>query len=245
MNLFTRLPIVVNDPTLPVIPFADVQPLGDYEDEAYGHWIFGGDAGASLASRVGNKTLTQQGASTYSGNYLSMSNAAGNALVTDIADTANPTDTWCMVIRNAVFSTQRTLWGNEAAEASKGCGLRIGLPSGTLQSRHNTGSNYDSGIDASATGWQFVALSRNQPGGSRIHYVGGKAPVTQAAAVYTPTVAGVPLRFGNGFYTSSTNPAAIDWAEAIVFPFALTAADLDVVYARSKARLAKRGITVL
>lgn len=244
MNLFTRLPISVDDPTLPVLDFADVQYLVEYEPEAYGHWIFDKGDSSALASVSSDKVLTQQGASIYSDKFLSMSNSAGNALVTDIADKANPADTYCMVVRNPNITTARMLLGIMAAESGKGWGLFVG-PSGTLHSRHYTGSDYDSTVPCALNAWMFVAIARNQPGSTRIHYVGGQAPVTQAAGLYTPTAADVPVRLGNGYYSSSTNSAAIDYAEFIAFDTALGIADLDVLYARTKARMAARGITVI
>nr|WP_319948431.1 hypothetical protein [uncultured Shimia sp.] len=35
MHLFNRLPIIVDDPSLPVVPSTDIQTLVDFEPAAY------------------------------------------------------------------------------------------------------------------------------------------------------------------------------------------------------------------
>jgi hypothetical protein len=49
---------------------------------------------------------------------------------------------------------------------------------------------------------------------------------------------------GNAYYTGGTDVTGMRLAEVMVFGAAVTAHQLDALYARSKQRSAERGITV-
>jgi len=94
-------------------------------------------------------------------------------------------------------------------------------------------------------GWMFIAMTFEVGSRAWKAYVGGASMVSNVLAqAYAKSARNLAL--GNAYYVSSTTPydGAVSHAEMIVFDHALTKEELDAVYARSRSRMASRGITL-
>lgn len=250
--IFTMLPIGVPNPALPVIPSASYRLLDPYERGAYGHWVFGGSA-SSLIDKVNGRSLTVQsdGVSYPDASFLSMSGAQGKALLTDAEETATSADTMAIVLRRT---------GGSGA---------LGVPFGTLSpstptptsgfspffaasesvwtraNGMNTGGN--AGLTAPMNQWLFIATTRDFSAASRPNslLVGGQAIYSRTdSGTFAPAASPRKISIGSAYYNSSAL-AAFDVAEFIYIRRAMTSTELADLYARSKARMATRGITVV
>jgi|GEM_PF-1662062 len=93
--------------------------------------------------------------------------------------------------------------------------------------------------------WMFMAMTFEVGSRAWKAYVGGANMVSNVLAQpYAKSARNLAL--GNAYYVSSSTPyvGAVSHAELIVFDRALTQAELDAVYARSRSRMASRGITI-
>jgi len=160
MSLFTILNTINSDENLPVLDSADVRYLGEFENNAYGHWLFD-DGSASLESRVGSKVLTAQAADpTYDTNFLSITGLP-NALNTDLLDSASTQITLCTVVRFPVITALTVFSGNLGVSPATGFSPFIG-PGGKVYvtSRGTTLGNTQLFVDpVSANTWYFLGFS--------------------------------------------------------------------------------------
>lgn len=243
--LFTRLPFAVSSGSLPVIPADDVESLVPYED-AYDHWIFDKGDATGLTGRINGKLLTlQANAPTYSAKHVSLPAAAGNALLTDRPDAVDSVDTVCAVVRLSVASGIQTPIGTLDAGSGGGPFFSGAAPRRVFSSyRHGVASLEIANPVADGGVWYFVSVSRNFAGAAKslIHLIGGFAAVAAAPGTYTPR-AGGNVAMGNAYYASAA-VGTMDFGEFIYFDRALSAAELQAVYERSKERMTASGIVV-
>lgn len=237
-TIFTRLPIVSGDPTLRRLDPADVEGLNGLEIGAYDHWVFGGSS-ASLAGAVNGKSLTPQATPTYGANYVRINNAVSSALLTDIVDTAMPADCYCMVVRPNTGTASGLLLSTYTGTQ----GFMIYKLSNLLYQLHGA-APASTTLPVTDAVWRFVAVSRDLPNQQLIHYVGGSGGVAMAKTSYVPPTTPTPVGLGRNAYASSGG-GTLDYAEFAAFDRPMTIADIGVLYARSKARMAKRGISVI
>lgn len=252
-NLFTMLPFLVSNPTLPVIPSMDFERLSELEAGAYEHWIFDNGA-ASLSGGVNGRILTAQSdPATFSDSYLSISGNEGKALLTDMGEVAGQKDTICVVFRYSTVTGITIPFGALArsAEAALGGGCPYILNESRglfLQYRGSNVASVDTGYDAPANTWHFLAVSRDMASGGAVRTLLSGHPqhsvTVSNVGAYVPAVSGRKIGLGAAYYNSAIG-STLDFAEAVVFDRALSASDLADVYARAKARMAKRGITVV
>lgn len=252
-SLFTMLPFSVSNPALPVIPGADFERLSELEVGAYEHWLFDNGA-ASLYGGLNGRALTAQSdPATFSDSYLSISGNEGKALLTDMGEVAGQKDTICVVFRYSTTSGVVIPFGSLAktAEAALGGGCPYIANAGRdilLQYRPTNINSIDTGKDAPASTWLFMAVSRDMATDGVVRtLVGGQTQhsitVTNVAA-YIPAGSGRKIGLGSAYYNAATG-VTLDFAEAVLFDRALSAAELTDVYTRAKARMAERGITVV
>lgn len=247
--IFTMLPISVNNSSLPVIPTADIERLYPYEVAAYGHWYLGGSA-ASLTDRVNGRALTLQsdGVTYPNAAYLSMNGAQGKDILTDVEETATIADTIAMVVRRTSGSLAMVFGTLSASTDTPVNGFSPFFSSGdsvwTRANGMNTGIN--TGLIAPSSQWLFIATSRDFAAASRPNklLVGGSAIYERTdSGDFEPAPSPRKIAIGSAYYNVGAN--TMDVAEFIYFNRAMTAAELANVYARSKARMASVGITVV
>lgn len=239
MTLFTRLPITVAG-SLPVIPY---KYIGDaaYEADAYDHWVFDEGGPGGLVGRVNGRTLAAQSAApTYSDTFLTLPTETGKALLSPKVDGRE--QTLCIVYKYIATAGVKVLAGTRGATGTPGSLL---FSTGG-QIYANQSPSFQTGpVAESVNAWMFVAYSESALLGttSAVVFKGGVGAVTQTGGVLK-TVSSNLVALGNG-YSAGGPVATQSFAEFIHFDRGLTAAELVDVYARSKLRMADRGITVV
>jgi len=195
-------------------------------------------------------TPTLGGVGSLGSNSIILPTGGGKGLLTPVSDSQD--QTMCAVIKvnknptgsgiGVVFGTLFTN-SNPTGGVNAGSGLFLqGSVGYQTTIRPGGGSVTDEPTGISDGAFAFVALSE-APAGSIITYWGGPAP-TVYTKTQVKTVAPVPpkLALGQGYYLNTG--FSLEVAEFMIIPRATTQAELGVVYARSKARMAERGIAV-
>lgn len=254
MSIVTRLPITVSS-SLPVISQADLESFVSWEIDSYDHWIFDRGTSAGLAGLSQSKVLTLQGsAPTYSSSYISLPGTPGDALLTDLTETANQVDTIFIVLRSPAafngihfpFGTLSTGTGNVFGGSPYLEGAANTYPRefyATYRGTDVPGTPITT-IDA-ANQWYFICVSRDFNSATKTFriLVGGNGIISYTVAgTYNPA----PGRFiglGNGYYTVGSS-ALLDIAEFGIFNRALSDDELNNLYSRRKLAAAARGISV-
>lgn len=244
---FLYHPYPVSRTDLPSINIDDADFLiGDpYEDDAEGHWLFGTDSG-SLVSRQSADTLTLQStAPTYFSNYLTTA-GFGNALLTPYDDAL--AQTMCIVIQRPAAGGNKIICGAFRDE-SEGSGIyQAGSTTTGPKMRVWNHSAMDiawpSGLDVGE--WCFLALSENFPTAKEEKsYIGGQtATQVTTGTSKTPATTETKIAIGNAYFNTYSAQTDVNVAEFIYFASALSVAQLDAVYARSRTRMENRGITL-
>lgn len=253
-KLFTMLPFSVNDPTLPVIPSGDIRRLFEAEINAAEHWIF--DNGeASLVGKINGLSLTPQStAPTYSADYLTIASDVGKALLTTFEETAGQEDTIAAVFKYSAHASKEIVPFGSISSTVESPPLTGGAPyivgvehtvSLTYRGSPVTGTNTTVAISPST--WVFLCVSRKMTASGVVRaLIGGSAikSYTGDYSSYVPATAGRKIGLGSPYFVSLAGQT-VSFAEAVVFDRALDSTEISQLYDRSKARMTKRGITIL
>jgi len=252
MSLFTILNTINTNAALPSISPSDVSSLSELEYEAYGHWMFDQGDSSGLTSKINSKALSlQDAAPTYNEYFLTIASAVGDALLTDIADSADAVDTVSCVFRVPGLSQANPLVGTLSTSASgDGGGVYVSTATGIIIANYR-GTSIDGGVDEGlspdntivADKWYFMAVSRDFASATKtvIGMLGGESAITlTGSGAYSPLG---NIALGNAYFTDLG--FASDFAELVVFKDkALTATEMQSLYVRAKDRMALRGIVV-
>ncbi|MGX9965549.1 hypothetical protein ACVFYP_19640 [Roseomonas sp. F4] len=248
---FFRLPVASDRPDLPSIDLSAARPVfgTPLEADALGHWLLGPDP-TSLIDVSRNVALTLQGAGPSFAEAFATVSGVGNALLTPKLDSLQ--QTLCMVVRRPAPGANTILGGSLRFADGSGSSLHVTTSATELRSSIGGAFIAQAWPAGIAVGdWMFVALSESlasEVAGDRhaIQHIGGAAPVVAAMpAGRTLSSGGGRVALGNAYYNNSswiTGAPAI--AEPIVYDRAVSAEELLAIYARSKARMAARGIVV-
>lgn len=241
-TLFTILPITVNDPSLSVIDWADTAPLVDYEVTAFDHWIFDNGPASLTGLKEGTVLTPQTTAPTYGADSIIISSDYQKGLLSTKADAAELTSIVVLKRPAQVTSGVHLLYGNMSATGFDGSCAFNGATDTLFGRVKPSSASASRALTNPAIGsYIFTALSE-KVGIDTILYVGGYAIATTPNAA--KTLSAVNQGLGNLAYSTGLSAKTMEIAEYILFDTALTEAQLNAVYARSKARLLKRGITV-
>lgn len=246
MSLFIRLPIALNNPTLPKIDPKDIEDFSKFESRSYGHWIFDTGNDEGFTAPLTNKVLSKQGADPeFSASHLTLPLANGDALVTDYLDKADAVDTVSFVFKLDAFSGVQVL--NGTLSSADGGGLFIS--SGNLwQNYRGAVTSQEVKPSLQTDTWYFVAIARDFSGAQndlRI-LVGGENVYTapHSGAYSVPTGPVTNLAFGNANYAASTT-SKIDLLGANLVDHAMTNEEMAALYSRRKTYFANKGIPVV
>lgn len=240
MNLFTILPVVSNDNTLPTI--SDITLLSDAEYGAFGHWLFGGGPDSLTGITSDNKTLiTGTTAPLWSSNYVTLNGFNAGLKSTMETDSYNEVSL-CMV-----FKTQSTLNSDVIAGNATTTGSNGGFFVGTNASNelyvtiHGVVNNLVIGSELQPDTWYFLGLSLDLTTGSLVKYtLSGISDSKTYTGNYISNADKISV--GNSYINNASRP--IDYAEFILFPYALSESGLNSVYNRSKSRMSDKGIVI-
>lgn len=258
-NLFFKASNFSSSRSLPQL--SNVSPLvPDTEGTAYAHWIFNNSA-SSLVDAVSGKLLTLQGGATvqptYSDAGVTLSTAYGNALQTDLVDSASQNLTLCAVVKCNVTALS-ILMGNLVASAdvtSAGTGLFASSgkayltvkPTVTAAAATNGISSLTPTANITQTSNFFISASIDKATRKGIIFIKQADIESSNEGLYSATTyeqATKNIAIGNNAYTTSVATAnTATFAEAIIFNRALSLSEMKAVASRSASRLANKGIT--
>lgn len=227
---FLRLPYAVPSSIGSAIDPSKVTPVlsTNYELDAAGHWLLGGSS-ASLTDIKSGALLTFAGGATapvYSSNFVTLSGNAGG-LKSPTADRLDRTV--CVVFKYSAsgsFLIGGSWSGSTGAVIYQGAASILVAPSPVALTN-----------PAAAGNWVFAAFSTATNLTRRAKIGGGTVLNGSAAHTLHGNVA-------IGDQSSGGLVGAADYAEFIVFNRAMTEAEMDAIYARSKVRMAARGLAV-
>jgi len=195
-------------------------------------------------------TTTLGGLGTLNTASLTVPPAFGSGLVTPATERAD--QTICAVIKvnksppasnvGVVFGTLFNSSTVNTGGVATGSGLFLQSSGYAVTTRPGGASAVAPPAGVADGGYAFVALSE-ATGGGRIAYWGGSAPTVYTATQVKSLVATPPkVAIGNTYYNATGNTH--EFAELIYIPRSTTQAELDAIYARSKARMSERGLAI-
>lgn len=223
-------------------------PSGDAEAGALGHWFFGTD-NTGMTDMIAGAALTPlRIAPTHAAGHLALgSDGTGvNGLATPFDDADDLT--FIAVVRQADAAHQCVVGPTFGDDSGYGTFFN---GSQGLKTNGRAGSGFvnatlDGNTDLSPSTWIFVAVSASAgTAPANVAFAGdttGGHKVVTASALNAATAGKVAL--GSAHYTTGTFADPMEVAELIVFDSHKTEAEIEAIYARSRTRLAARGITV-
>lgn len=253
--LFTRLPFVVIDADLPVIPASDIKTFVDYEVDSapYDHWILSGSSASLAGKLVGSLLTPQSSAPTYLGTHVVIDGHTGKGLLTDLTDSA--AQSMAIIIKrpaDITLSKLQLLFG--AIDAGTGStGYFEGIGAGSVMTCNLRGW---SGLVTKpslrlpgATGdWMFLAVSESSGLGSSTGtvFAGGSADGNSATLTQPLNKSLTSRKLGLGSaYLAGGLGLNLEVAEFLLWNRTLSVAELGQVYGRAKERMAGRGLTLI
>lgn len=235
---------VTNDTSRPTYDWTKIPGLREFEVDAGDHWLFDKNDSRNLAGGLASTNLTPVGAApTHGGNSITTADGM-NGLRSVFPDSA--TMTVAGVFRRSAIATVgygRKLISSTSEVPADGGSEILDLTSQVAMRSRQAGSTTMTGSTLIADGsWTFVAMSCNNANDLQTFFIGGLAP---QSAVTDKTVAARTIGLGNIATNGSNYAYGCQAAELIVWPDkALTLADIQAVYARSKIRMSRRGHSV-
>lgn len=213
-----------------------------YEAAAAGHWLFGTDS-ASLTGKGGLVLSPANTPPTFAAGYLATvaSTTLKNGLLSPFDDSLE--QTIAGVFQYKASGTQMLMGALASSSEVGGDALYRDSTGYNTNTRPGTGSKTAVVMPGLTDGaWFFAALSYTATGTLQRVFIGGNAnSVTQAV---NKAAAPRKIALGNALYSASSFSDAVLCAEFIYFSSPLDDAAMKALYARSKTRLAARGITV-
>ncbi|MEN8390203.1 hypothetical protein ABFP25_03415 [Acinetobacter indicus] len=237
-----------------VSPFADQLPkvqtedliyIEKFEEDAYGHWLFGGTS-TSLVDKVNGRTLTLQAGATvqpiYADNYVRLGAAKGQSLQSGLMDSAVDGYTISGVVQPETSDLMVLLGTLGASTEPQGAG--IFTSAGKVFATGRTGvSSLDPGLALDTSKPVFVSVSVNKTSGV-VNIVAMQNGVTfEKTSTGAQVDSGTALSVGNSRYTTSAtyNTLKNKYYEAIIHNRALSISEMKAMANRAKIRQAKRG----
>lgn len=246
-SIVTMIAGIPAAPGAPVVPASNIKPLypGRPESAAIAHWLLGGNT-ASLADLKTQQSLVPAGAMpSFESNVAVIPNGI-NGLKTGVPDAAAYTLALVFRLDSEAGGNGRVIGGTAGASSLDAKGVlavqNVTNTVGVTPRPHGSATPFTSEQLAPALGqYVFAVVS-----------VGPQVVTTFIAGVgrvvrNLPSAIGISDRqiaVGNAYYTGGTFQTGMRLAEVIVFGEALTPAQVDALYQRSKQRGAERGVSV-
>lgn len=246
--LFPVLDARVTIPGAPVIPATPAFPFSPSPEPGAQHWLFGVDD--TSLERFGGTTGTltaQSGAHVYGANYVE-TQAFAQGLVSNIAD--QDTQTHIAVVRyQPIADKNALLLGNLNAEVN-GWGVWVaanGQVSTILRGNTPVLANHGAPVGVVAGDYIFVAHSLWVDGAVTHFRTWIAAQTFEGAWTGLRPLGARAAALGNAYNNSATySPAPVRYAEYMAFPgVPKTTDELASIHARSRRRMASRGIEIL
>lgn len=257
--MFTKLPITVDDATLPILSSGQVTELAQYEYSALGHWIFnrGGVGNFIDVTRYG--TLTQQSGggaepAVHYSNYMLISAALGEAYETEFGVADCPAGAMTVVVRanhpGTTYPSDLTpdypiVCGNHEGTGGTGGMLYI-LTNGTI-AKHTVAGKANAQLTTALTldHWYYIGVAWTAAGINIYLGLSGGSEYVYAAGANPMDDGGDPFAIGNNAQAGTAyDSGEYGLGEFILFDEYKDEAAFDALYARAKARMLTQGITI-
>lgn len=246
-NLLFQADSFISDRNLPVIQsIEDVIYVERFEEDAYGHWLFGVDS-ASLVDKVHGRNLSVQLGATvppsYTEKYVQLGAAKGNSLQSGLLDNAVSGFTVSGVVLPETVDLMVLLGNLGDNTAPQGAGIFSSASKAYLTSR-TTVSSLESGLPINMAKPFFISFSVNKTT-AVVNIVAMQNGVTyEKTSSGAFTEAASALCVGNSRYTTSAayNSLRNKYYEAIIHDKSLSLVEMKGIANRAKTRQANRGI---
>lgn len=248
INLLFQADDFVSSRNLPLVQnIQDVIYVERYEEDAYGHWLFGGDS-SSLVDKVNGRSLSVQAGATvqpiYEDNHVRLGAAKGQSLQSGLLDSAVTGYTISGLVQPEASDLMVLLGTLGAAAEPQGAG--IFTSAGKVFATGRTGvSSLESGLLLNMSKPVFVSMSVNKTSGV-VNIVAMQNGVTfEKTSTGAQVDSGTALSVGNSRYTTTAayNTLKNKYYEAIIHDKALTLAEMKGLASRLKTRQEERGVT--
>lgn len=246
-SIVTMIAGVPAAPGAPVVPAGNIKPLypGRPESGAVEHWLLGSSS-ASLVGLKGVRSLVPvASAPTFEADHAILANGV-NGLRTGIADSVEYTLALVLRLDNEAGGTGKVLGGTSGSSSLDAKGVLIAQnvsnSIGVTPRPHASATPFATDQLTPAIG-QFVFLCLSVQAQNVTTFLGRVGRVSRAVA--SPiVVSDRQIAVGNAYYSGATFQSGIRVAEAIVWPSALNADQVEAVYARSQQRAMERGMVL-
>lgn len=237
-----------------VSPFADQLPkvqtedliyTEKFEEDAYGHWLFGGTS-TSLVDKVNGRTLTLQAGATvqpiYADNYVRLGAAKGQSLQSGLLDSAVNGYTISGIVQPETNDLMVLLGALGANTEPQGAG--IFTSANKVYATARTGvSSLESGLLLDISKPVFVSMSVDKASGVVNIVAMQNGVIFEKTSTGAQVDLGTALSVGNSRYTTTAtyNTLKNKYYEAIIHNKALSIAEMKAMADRAKIRQTKRG----
>lgn len=245
MSLFTKIGVTSKRADLVTIAESDITYLTNDEPTAWGQWDFK-VSNASLTSLYNNRALSAIGGATvapiYDATGMTLKGSTNNGLVSTLSDAALSGYTVAVVVKfNAPVNTSM-LFGT--FDGTTGASPFLGALTKIYLSVKNSISSLAVSNTLTADTYYYVALSVDFVAGKVNFLVKNAAEDSRVTdSVGTFVRASKNIGIGNSYYTSSSTTNLV-YSEAVIFDSAKSMTDLLSLYARTKTRASKKGISI-
>lgn len=257
-NFAIKLPFAVARPGLPQVASQDIKSLVDFETDTIEHWQFDNTANSLIGKKLGKLLVPQSNTHSFTARSVIIKNQAGQGLSTDILDMQVMTMAAVVKWQDIITPAKSQIIAGTLTPTigQGGSGLYLsstapGVP--ILNVRGVTSTSLAGGLTAVPFGtYVFVASTEavDSPAQTQTVLTGGVGSTTNGPYPAADKALATPQRniaLGNAYYVAATFQGGpdIEISEFMLWDKAKTAAELNTIYARAKARLASRGIAVL
>lgn len=242
---------------LPVVQnISDVLVSTRYEKDAYAHWAFYGNE--PLKDKVNSRSLTLQvGAAvppSYSSQGVTLTNAKGSALISDLIDntTTNITAIFVAKADGTLLYLMGMTLPTTGSTAESGFGAYASSNKVYVNVKPSAAAS-TGGVDNLTTDQLIgqttpflVAVSVDKAKKTVLLYSFKNGIDAQVSKSFLGTYENVnkAVAVGNAYYNAVESGTRTTFTEAILYNKALTLNEIKAVAKRCQARLAARGITI-
>lgn len=208
------------------------------ESGAARHWVFGDDNPTMGDLVVGDVLTPVSTTPTHHSGYSSTAGRNAGARSTKASTTGPQT---LVVVARIPVATGTMIAGSFGSSA--GAGIYASTSAiATFQTRSGAGSN---GRVFGTADWNFLVMSWENGTYKLIYQSHPTNPITNTTGSTTAANAGGNLfGIGDAYFNNASYAGGVDVAELIIFDSTKTLTEVEAILARSKTRMAARGITL-
>ncbi|MGL3020521.1 hypothetical protein [Acinetobacter baumannii] len=263
--LFQDSDFVSRRSDLPIVQnVSDILPSTNYESDAYGHWALYKGSEDAFIDQVNNRALNLQMnaaiAPVFSSEGVTLTNAKGSALISDLVDKATTSITAVYVAKTStvgLYLLGMTL-PNTGSTTENGFGAYAGVDNAdqkpkvflnlkpVIANQNGSLSNLSTKQVINPLEPFLVAISVDKAKKTALLYVMQGETESFISATYTGNYedSTKPMAVGNAYYNAAESGTRTTFAEAILYNKAKTLNQIKAIAYRCKSRLKRQNITL-